>query len=208
MRRGNKFYPLNRKEIQKCSSKHKESESPIFIGGPKGPTGPTGATGGTGPTGPTGSIGTSFISYYSGQVQSIPSTTSVLLAFTSQKTTDNTITVSASGSAPLGTVDTFTVTVYGNFLITWNVSIDIISGGNVRVDLLINGTAINSPFQTQAYNSDGGGNITVPASGSFLTNVNLDQTIQIQVTSNTGDVTVSSPSISIIKVAEIYFGPI
>lgn len=205
MRRGNKFYPLNRKKEQKCKSNDK-LELPISFGGPRGPTGPTGPSGPSGPTGPTGSITTSFISYYSGQSQLIPSNTSVLLAFTTQQTTDGTITPSASGSAPVGTVDTFTVTGYGYFLITWNVSITTGNNVNATLDLLINGTAINSPFQSQGYGGGGGGSITGAASGSFLMNVNLDQTIQLQVSSFVGETAANSPSISIIKVADIYYG--
>jgi hypothetical protein len=193
---------LNRKEVHKCPS-DKKSEAPIIIGGPRGPTGPTGPTGGTGPT---GSIASSFISYFSGQTQDIPNSTSVLLAYTTQQTTNSTITPSASGSAPIGTVDTFTVSVYGYFLITWNVTISMENNGIALVNLLINGTPINPPFQFQEFTTGTEGGVSIPVSGSFLTNVNLDQTIQIQVTSNSGDITADSPSISIIKIADIYYG--
>lgn len=156
-----------------------------------------------GPPGPAGALASSFISYYSGESQNIGPSTSALLAFTTLQTTNDIITPSASGSAPSGTVDTFTVTVSGIYLITWNVAITTGNNVNATLDLLINGTAINSPFEAQGYGGGGGGAVTEAVSGSFLVNVNASQTIQLQVSAFVGDITADSPSISILKIADI-----
>ena len=150
----------------------------------------------------------SFISYYSNQTQNIPYIStpnpSAFLAFTSSQTTNGTIIPSASGSAPLGTVDTFTATLSGIYLIAWNVAISSGNNLSLTLDLLINGTAINSPFESQGYGG-GSGTITCAVSGSFLVNVNVGQTIQLLITLNEsfGSIAASSPSISILRVADI-----
>ena len=110
---------------------------------------------------------------------------------------------SASASAPLSPVDTFTVTIPGVYLITWNVALTAGNNITATLDLLINGTAINSPFEEQLYGGSSGGTITSAVSGSFLVNLNTSQTIQLKVTGSVGETTARSPSISILRVADI-----
>lgn len=162
-----------------------------------------GHTGKTGATGATGSLTSSFISYYSNESQNIPFSAFAYLAFTTLQTTNGTITASASGIAPGGTVDTFTILIPGIYLISWNTSIT--SGNNIvaNLDLLINGTAINSPFEQQAYGGGSGGAITGVVSGSFLIDLNPGQTIQFKASVNLGEITAYLPSISILRVADI-----
>ena len=88
-------------------------------------------------------------------------------------------------------------------MITWNVAITTGNNVNATLDLLINGTAINSPFAAQGYTGGGGGDITGAVSGSFLVNVTAGQTIQLQVSAFLGDITANAPSISILRVADI-----
>jgi hypothetical protein len=130
----------------------------------------------------------SFLSYYSNESQNIGPGTFAFLAFTTAQTTNNTITPSASGSAPVSTVDTFTVTTSGIYLITWNVAITTGNNVNATLDLLINGTGINSPFESMGYGGGGGGAITGAVSGSFLVNMNASQTIQLQVSAFVGEI--------------------
>ena len=87
-------------------------------------------------------------------------------------------------------------------MITWNVAITTGNNVNATLDLLINGAAINSPFEAQGYGG-GGGTITSAVSGSFLVNVNAGQTIQLQVSAFAGAIAANSPSISIMRVADI-----
>jgi hypothetical protein len=188
-----------------CES-HKNESNKSHQRGPAGENGSIGATGPTGPTGAPGSpITPSYISYYSSATQTIPSGTSAFLAFVAPQTTNDTITPSPSGSAPANTVDTFTVTIPGIYLISWNVAITTGMNINAALDLIINGSAINSPFEQQSNGIPFDGSIlTCPVSGSFLVNVNAAQTIQLQVSGSGGDnVTATAPSISILRVADI-----
>ena len=145
----------------------------------------------------------SFISYYSSQSQNINADQVAYLAFTTPKTTNNTISPSASGSAPINTVDTFTATISGIYMITWNVAITTGNNVNATLDLLIDGTSINTPFAAQGYGGGGGGNITTTVSGGFLTNIDAGQTIQLQASAFVGTVTANYPSISIFRVADL-----
>ena len=101
----------------------------------------------------------------------------------------------------MGTVDTFTITNSGIYLITWNVAITTGNNVNATLDLLIDGAAINSPFESLGYGGGGGGAITEAVSGSFLVNLNASQTVQLQASAFVGEISADSPSISILQVA-------
>jgi len=178
---------------------------PVLVPGPRGPPGLTGQQG------PTGPLASAFLSYYSNQSQSIGPDTSVLLAFTTLQTSNGTITSSSSTVAPPA-VDTFTATLSGVYLIAWNVAITIsISATSeattATLDLLVNGTPVNPPFESQGYGA-GTGTLTYPAAGSFSVNVTAGQSIQLRVTNQNPLspgllVVAASPSISVLRVADI-----
>ena len=73
---------------------------------------------------------------------------------------------------------------------------------NATLDLLIDGIAINLPFESQGYGG-GAGTITVPVSGNYLMDILPGQTVQLKISSFVGATGVQSPTISFFKVANL-----
>jgi len=63
-----------------------------------------------------------------------------------------------------------------------------------------------SPFASQAYGGGTGGSFTGAMSGSYIISLNIGDTLQLLVSAFVGDVTASSPSISILRVSDLSFG--
>ena len=84
-------------------------------------------------------------------------------------------------------------------------SINAGNGVSYTLDLLINGTAINPPFEQQYY-AGGSGSATIVLPGSFLMGLTVGQTIQINMTNTTGQLSAFDayfPSICILRVADL-----